>query len=68
MNGLPHVSVTYSGGSPEDMAVKDVEEVRPEIDHRSLTDNFGLLAEREVFVPGSERTGRGKGTGFVAKR
>jgi hypothetical protein len=49
------------------VAIKDVEKFCPEVDRGLLAEDPGFLAEREVFVPASERPGSGKGPGFVAE-
>src|SRR5208282_5766455 len=62
-----HIPVTDPEWAAEDVAVKDVDEVRLEVDHGSFTVNSSLFAECEVFIFCSERPGRGEGPGFVAE-
>ena len=49
-----------------DVAIEDVEELRPEVDHRSLCD-LGLLPNRDVLISSTERARTGQSSRLIAK-
>src|ERR1700722_5028930 len=49
------------------MAVKYIEKLRAEIDNSLLTEESGLLSQREVFIAAAKTPSSGQGARFVAK-
>ena len=49
------------------MAVKYIEKLRAKIDHSPLTEESGLLSQREIFITAAKTPSSGQGARFVAK-
>ena len=49
-----------------DVAIKYIEKFRAEIDNSLLSEESGLLPQREIFIAASEESSSGQGAGFIA--
>lgn len=56
-----------AAGLLQDVSIEDIEKLRAEIDHTSLSD-LGSLSYCEVLVSSTERASSGQGPGFITKR